>query len=131
MSTLIFEAKSRDSAVVLIPHGEVDLETQHVFEATVCTAVTSRPVVVDLSRVRFLAISALHALIRAQRTADAHRQQLLYVDPPPPVRMVLALSQADQHLNLQHRDPAPVAAVPSVASVASVASAPSVPPRAG
>ena len=119
MSTLIFQARSREDAVVLTPHGEVDAETQQVFEATVRTAVMARPVVVDLSRLRYFALSALDALTRTQLVAEAREHRLLYVDPPPPVRMMLTLSGVDQRIEVlpategARPDPAPEVEAPT------------------
>ena len=86
---------------MLTPHGEVDVDTERVFETTICTALASRPVVVDLSRLRFFAISSLSSLVRAQMVADAGEHPLLYVDPPPTMRMLLALSRVEHQIDLR------------------------------
>ena len=104
-STVLFEARLRQGTVVLRPHGEVDVATQQAFAATIISNVSRRPVEVDLSRVDFLAISSLGALLTCQLLAERCGHRLVFARATPPVRMLLALSGVDRRLELGEEGP--------------------------
>lgn len=98
MQTLRIESHSSDPYVVLKAVGELDLHTQDEFEHAVLEPLRSSPVVVDLSEVDFLAVSALRSLLACHGRAAADGRQLLFAQPSRQAVRLLSLAGLDRVL---------------------------------
>lgn len=93
------ESDSEPYTLVLLD-GEADVTNcnylRDVLEAEV--AKQPRTLVVDLSGLRFMDSSALHVILRANRTMDRQGGVLALARPREPVAKMLRLTAADQLL---------------------------------
>lgn len=91
--------EERDSAVVLAVAGEVDLLTAPRFEDAVTRALNERPetLVVDLSKVEFLASAGLSVLVAAHHAAGEHTQLRVVTEGSATVRP-MQLTGLDQQI---------------------------------
>jgi anti-anti-sigma factor len=82
---------------LVIPVGEVDHFTTHLVEARLREALDgdAERVVVDASAVRFIDHEGMRAISAAGRTLHQRGGELLLVDPPRCVDVVLAALPAD------------------------------------
>ncbi len=92
---------------VLKASGELDLDTQDAFQTAVRDLLERSSVVVDLSEVEFVAISALRTLIECHRLATSMGHLLFFAEPTRQMVRLLTVTGLDTVL--------PVA--PSVADV--------------
>src|SRR5688500_10201618 len=113
VQTLSLERQTSDPFVVLKPVGELDLQTQDDFEQAVAQLLGTSPVVIDLSRVEFLAISALRSLIACHQLARSLGYELFFAAPSRQILRLLAVSGLDGVLPL----------APTVAQVISTSTA--------
>jgi anti-anti-sigma factor len=112
MQPLTLEPLAGDPFAVLRASGELDLHTQDEFEQAVRRLLDTSPVVVDLSGIDFLAISALQSLLVCHRLAASMGRVLFFAEPSPQTLRLLTVSGLDTVL--------PVA--PTVADVVTRAS---------
>ena len=95
MQSLLLQPHSADPFLVLEATGELDLHTQDEFEREVSRHLSVSSVVVDLSGLDFLAISALRSLIVCHRQAGPTGHQLFYAEASPQILRLLSLSGLD------------------------------------
>lgn len=95
MQSLLLQPHSADPFLVLEATGELDLHTQDEFEVEVGRYLGDSSVVVDLSGLDFLAISALRSLIVCHRRADPSGHQLFYAEASPQALRLLSVSGLD------------------------------------
>ena len=95
MNTLDFESRTWDPFTVLKPVGELDLDTLVDFERVVSDHLSRSSVVLDLSELAFVAISALRSLMVCHAEAEAGGRQLLLAGLPRQTRRLLMLSGLD------------------------------------
>ncbi len=89
------------SLFVLEMSGDLDLETQAHFESEVFGLLERGSVVVDLSRLDFLAISSLRSLVLCHRRARSRFRHVVYADLPAQARRLLAVARLDGVLDVQ------------------------------
>lgn len=89
--------------------GEIDLCTAPLLRRTLADGQTN--ILVDLSRVNFLALAGLHVLqdATARRASASHR--LVLVSPTPSVARMLALTDAANHLEIYLSTPKALSAL--------------------
>lgn len=92
MHSLSLEARHSDPFVIVEATGELDLHNQDEFERVVSQLLGASSVVVDLSGLQFLAISALKSLMVCQRLAGSVGHQLFYAGPSRQTRRLLEVS---------------------------------------
>ena len=95
VQTLSIQPQTVDPFVVLRASGDLDLQTQDEFERVVGRHLQSSPVIVDLSAVDFLAISALRSLIVCHRLAGSLGHELHYAGPSQQTLRLLSISGLD------------------------------------
>jgi anti-anti-sigma factor len=101
MQSATIESATPDEPFAVIQvTGELDLDTQDSFEAEVLQRLKGGSVVIDLSRLEFLAISSLRALISCELSAHEERHRVVYADPPQQARRLLEVAGLDQVLSL-------------------------------
>jgi anti-anti-sigma factor len=101
MQSATAEAATPDEPFAVIQvTGELDLDTQDSFEAEVLQRLKGGSVVIDLSRLEFLAISSLRALLSCQRSAGEESHRVVYAGPPQQARRLLEVSGLDRVLVL-------------------------------
>jgi anti-sigma B factor antagonist len=85
------------SAVVVIPHGEVDLATVPVVEAHLreLDAAGFEHLVVDLRQVELLSSTGVEVLLRWTRETRRAGKRLSVIPGPPRIQHVLELTGAD------------------------------------
>jgi anti-anti-sigma factor len=81
--------------VVVEVTGELDLDTQDGFEAEVFRHLEGHSVVIDMSRLEFLAISSLRSLLLCDRSATEGHRRVVYAGPPNQARRLLEVSGLD------------------------------------
>jgi anti-anti-sigma factor len=92
MDTLTLQSRTADPFVVLSATGELDLHTQDVFEDVLNQHLAVSPVVVDLSGVDFLAISALRSLVLCHAKAGTAGHQLFFAEASQQALRLLLLA---------------------------------------
>lgn len=92
------EFRKTGEVVVVDVRGEVDIQNQQRFERAVVSGLARGAVVVDLSQMTFLAISALRCMSRCQRTALRMRRPLVFAAAPAPVTRLLSVAGMDEEL---------------------------------
>ena len=90
-----------ESLFVLEMTGDLDLDTQARFESAVFGLLERGSVVVDLSRLDFLAISSLRSLVLCHRHARALCRHVVYAAPPAQARRLIAVARLDAVLPVQ------------------------------
>ena len=95
MQALQLQPQKADPFVVLRATGELDLHTQDEFEQAVRRLLSSSPVVVDLSGIDFLAISALRSLLVCHRLAASMGHVLFFAEPSRQTLRLLEVSGLD------------------------------------
>ncbi len=98
---LNLESHAADAFTVVRATGELDLDTQDEFEDVVSAHLTSSSVVVDLSDVEFLAISALRALMVCHAVAGGVGREVYYAGPTRQTRRLLDVAGLDATLTLR------------------------------
>ena len=93
--------RSAGRPVLIQLSGELDIATQSSFESQVSCELDRSSVVVDLSRVGFLAISALRSLLLVDRYATVRGRAVVFAEPPPAARRLLALAGLESVLVLR------------------------------
>jgi anti-anti-sigma factor len=101
MKSLTLRPHTSDHFVVLQAVGELDLHTQGDFEETVSRQLVSTPVIVDLSGLEFLAISALRSLMVCHGIAGAEGQELYYAGPTEQTARLLEVAGLDEVLPIR------------------------------
>jgi anti-anti-sigma factor len=102
MQSATIETATPDEPFAVIQvTGELDLDTQDGFEAEVLQRLEGGSVVIDLSRLEFLAISSLRALLNCQRSAVEGSYRVVYAGPPQQARRLLEVSGLDEVLTLK------------------------------
>ena len=101
LTTSVATAESDSETYTLVGlDGEADVTNcnalREVLEAEV--AKQPRTVIIDLSRLRFMDSSALHVILRVNRTMDRQGGVLALASPREPVAKMLRLTAADQLL---------------------------------
>lgn len=78
--------------------GEADVTNSDSLRKVLDTEVGRQPrtLIIDLSGLRFMDSSALHVILRANRTMDLHGGVLALASPREPVAKMLRLTAADQ-----------------------------------
>jgi anti-sigma B factor antagonist len=78
--------------------GEADVTNTEQLRRLLDDEVTQQPrvMIIDLSGLRFMDSSALHALLRANRSLDRQGGVLALVSPQPAVAKILRLTTADR-----------------------------------
>jgi anti-sigma B factor antagonist len=99
LTTSIATAESAGEPYTLVElAGEADVtnsdKLREVLEAEV--AKQPRTMIIDLSGLRFMDSSALHVILRVNRTMDRQGGVLALVSPREPVAKMLRLTAADQ-----------------------------------
>ena len=86
--------------------GELDLTTRERFARTLAGAQSgAHLVVVDLRGLTFMDSAGVHAILAADGRARHGRRRLMVIPGPAQVRRLLALTGADQRLELLDADP--------------------------
>jgi anti-anti-sigma factor len=98
MEMLSLRSHASDPFVVFEVVGELDLHTQREFEETVSRQLVTSPVIVDLSGVEFLAISALRSLMVCHGIAGAEGRPLFYAGPTKQTARLLSVAGLDEVL---------------------------------
>ena len=101
MHTLTIEPHDSDPFVVLKATGELDLATQDQFEQVVAGHLDSSPVVVDLSGVEFVDISALRSLVICHGLAGTSGHELFYADASRQALRLLSVAELDSVLPMR------------------------------
>jgi anti-sigma B factor antagonist len=101
LTTSVATAESDGETYTLVAlDGEADVTNcnalREVLEAEV--AKQPRTVIIDLSELRFMDSSALHVILRVNRTMDRQGGVLALASPRDPVAKMLRLTAADQLL---------------------------------
>jgi len=101
LTTSVATAESDSETYTLVVlDGEADVTNcnalREVLEAEV--AKQPRTVIIDLSKLRFMDSSALHVILRVNRTMDRQGGVLALASPREPVAKMLRLTAADQLL---------------------------------
>jgi len=78
--------------------GEADVTNTEELRRLLDSEVSEEPrmLIIDLSGLRFMDSSALHALLRVNRSLDRHGGVLALVSPQPAVAKILRLTTADR-----------------------------------
>jgi anti-anti-sigma factor len=95
VQALSLEPQVVDPFVVLKAIGELDLHTQDEFESALRDLLATSSVVVDLSEVEFLAVSALRTLIECHRLATSMGNLLFFAEPTKQTARLFALTGLD------------------------------------
>jgi anti-anti-sigma factor len=98
MEMLIREPQPSDGVVVLEVRGELDFDTQDGFEAAICRELGTSSVVVDCSRLEFLAIASLRSLLLCQRSAQTSEHTLVYAQVPAQARRLVKVAGVQDQL---------------------------------
>ena len=98
---LRLDSRHSDHFTVVRAVGDLDLETQDDFEGVVSGHLSSSSVVVDLSAVEFLAISALRSLMVCHALAGATGRELYYAGPTRQSRRLLIMAGLEETLPLR------------------------------
>jgi anti-sigma B factor antagonist len=98
-------AESRRGLLRIAVRGELDIATAPRLGAAMAAAAGHRAVLVDLSSLSFIDVAGLHALLEAERAADAAGGMLAIVNPADAVSRMLALSGSGGRLRFLLRDP--------------------------
>ena len=101
MDTLTLLARTSEPFVVFEAVGALDLHTQGEFEDAVVRELATSSVVVDLSGLEFLAISALRSLMVCHGMADAEGRDLVYAGPSRQTLRLLTVAGLDEVLPLR------------------------------
>jgi anti-sigma B factor antagonist len=80
--------------------GEADVTNSDALRELLDAEVAKQPrtMIIDLSGLRFMDSSALHVILKANRTMDRHGGVLALASPREPVAKMLRLTAADQLL---------------------------------
>jgi anti-sigma B factor antagonist len=92
---LTVQRRDDPAAVTLSPRGEIDPDTVPALDEGVAAALadgTTRPIVMDLSGVRFIDSAGIAALLRARRGGDAVGREFRVAAARPFVAEVLRLT---------------------------------------
>lgn len=75
-------------------HGECDLAGLPSIRQAICTALDAGPecIVLDLSRLRFIDSSGLHATVELTNRSAAQNTRLVIIPGPPPVQRIFEIS---------------------------------------
>lgn len=95
VNSLQLDLRPSDPFLVLTATGELDLHTLDEFERIVGQWLGTSSVIVDLSRLDFLAISALRSLLVCQRLAGTTGHSLYYAGASAQTRRLLTVSGLD------------------------------------
>ncbi len=78
--------------------GEADVTNSDALREVLEAEMAKQPrtLIIDLSGLRFMDSSALHVILRANRTMDRHGGVLALASPREPVAKMLRLTAADQ-----------------------------------
>ena len=98
METLTLRSHTSEPFTVFEVVGELDLHTQGEFEEAVSRQLVTSPVIVDLSGVEFLAISALRSLMVCHGIAGAEGRPLFYAGPTRQTVRLLSVAGLDEVL---------------------------------
>lgn len=101
LTTSVATAESEGEPYTLVELvGEADVTNSGALRETLDAEVAKRPrtLVLDLSGLRFMDSSALHVILRANRTMDRQGGVLALASPREPVAKMLRLTAADQFL---------------------------------
>lgn len=104
---LEISATRQGTELLLELAGELDLATEPLFRVTLHEQFGDETtnVTLDCSQLTFMDSSALAALLRTKREAQARGGDLILVEPRPSVERLLGLSGLDRRLSLR-RQPA-------------------------
>ena len=92
-----FRVDATDACVVVVAHGEVDLDTTVGLYHAIHLGLRSSPhVIIDMVEVSFIDSSGLGVLIGARRHALALGGSVSLVQPPPVVLKILVGTQLQQ-----------------------------------
>jgi anti-sigma B factor antagonist len=93
------ESDTEPYTIVLLD-GEADVTNCSVLREVLEAEVAKQPLtlILDLSRLRFMDSSALHVILRVNRTMDRQGGVLALASPRDPVAKMLRLTAADQLL---------------------------------
>ncbi|HLN76111.1 MAG TPA: STAS domain-containing protein [Nocardioidaceae bacterium] len=101
MDVLGIDPRLSEVLFVLKVSGDLDLETQSRFEATVFDLLDRGSVVVDLTRLEFMAISSLRSLVLGHRYAASRRHALVFAGPSRQTRRLLSVARLDSVLHIR------------------------------
>ena len=101
MDVLGVDPRLSEVLFVLKISGDLDLDTQSRFESTVFDLLERGSVVVDLSRLEFMAISSLRSLVLGHRYAASRRRVLVFAGPTRQARRLLSVSRLDAVLDVR------------------------------
>ena len=105
METLTLRSRASDPFAVFEVVGELDLHTQGEFEEAVSRQLVTSPVIVDLSGVEFLAISALRSLMVCHGIAGAEGRPLFYAGPTKQTVRLLSVAGSTRPCRCDRRSP--------------------------
>ena len=92
-----FRVDAADACVVVVAHGDVDLDTAVGLDQAIHLGLRSSPhVIVDMAEVSFVDSSGLGVLIGARRHARALGGSVSLVQPPPMVLRILVGTRLQQ-----------------------------------
>jgi anti-sigma B factor antagonist len=89
-------------ALVVRPHGELDLNTTSELERALLGALERKPriLIVDLGAVEFMDSTGLRALLMAAEQADTAGHEFAVVQGPPQVQRLLDLTKVSDVLRV-------------------------------
>jgi anti-anti-sigma factor len=94
------ECHGTEFVTVLDVDGELDIATQDELERAVRVALQAGPVVVDLSGVDFLAVSALSTLLVCKQAAESAEDRLTFAGAPPQAMRLIRIAGLEVELPL-------------------------------
>jgi anti-sigma B factor antagonist len=100
MDTLNLFSRSAAPFIILEVAGELDIDSQDRFEHEVCEHLGTSSVIVDLSRLNFLAIASLRSLLVCQRTAAESPRALRYAAAPDQALRLVRVAGLDEVLSI-------------------------------
>jgi len=99
LTTSVTMVESANDPYILVSlSGEADVTNSDALREVLDGEVAKQPrmLVIDLGELRFMDSSALHVLLRANRTMDRHGGLVVLARPQEPVARMLHLTAADQ-----------------------------------
>jgi anti-sigma B factor antagonist len=99
LTTSVTKVESTSDPYILVSlSGEADVTNSDALREVLDAEVAKKPrtLVIDLGELRFMDSSALHVILRANRTMDRHGGLVALARPREPVARMLHLTAADQ-----------------------------------
>jgi len=99
---LKLDTVERDTAIVILVEGEVDLNSSPELRTAILKAPSKASVVaVDLSAVAYMDSSGVATLVEGLKNAGQNNGAFVLLSPSPPVMKVLQLSRLDSVFDIR------------------------------